>query len=119
VDLADGLFDVNTLVGYLDFAAVADGDGVDFGDVNGETLYFEDRTYSSAVTPPNTRSGNTVTLWGATVFSGPKTLGAAGDLSPGGRGIDLRIEIPEPASMSLLGAALVAGAFLRRRRKAA
>ena len=73
------------------------------------TYYFEDRNYSNAVLKPNSFDVGSLTLslWGATNASDPNAkIGDALDLSPGGLGIDLRVQlssnpIPEPGSVAL------------------
>jgi hypothetical protein len=127
---ATGAFDV---AGLLDDVAQTDRmlgslSLVGVGNFAG-TYYFKDRNYSSAVDPPNSLHGTILTLWGATNVTNVATKGAPQigdeiDLSPGGTGMDLRLEIssdpiPEPSSVALyaLGLAAAGGAVRRTRRR--
>ena len=120
-DLSDGVYSGNQLVGYLTFNVLSGDDFLD-----GETFYFEDNTYSSAVNKPNSQSGNLVTLWGATNYDhnlGTPVIGNEIDLMAGGAGIDLRLQladpVPEPGTFALFGLAGLGFAVYRRRRKTA
>jgi hypothetical protein len=118
--LADDGTQADTLLGFLAFDLLA---GADDAAIDGLTFYFEDRNYSNASLRPNGLDGDLLTLWGATEFTGTPTLGSGFDLVPGGRGIDLRVQlappIPEPSARPLYvaGLAVVAFGALRLRRQ--
>ncbi len=111
----------DVLLGSLDVTLLS---GADDAGLDGLTFLFEDRNYSTAANPPNGLTGNMLTLWGATAYTGTPTLGSALDLVPGGIGIDLRVEIgppiPEPSAkpLFLAGIAVVAFGASRMRRSA-
>lgn len=127
---ATGSFDVAALSELATQADVLAGSlsltmtsGLDEADIDGVTFYFENRNYGNATLRPNSLSGDVVTLWGATLFTGTPVLGQPFDLVPGGRGIDLRIQlgppIPEPSArpLYLAGLAVVGLGSLRLRRR--
>lgn len=92
------------------------------------TYFFKDRNYSSAALKPNSydQASNTLSLWGTTNVSNPNAkIGEAIELSPGGTGIDLRVQlssnpIPEPGAVALYlaGLGIVGGAVRRVARTA-
>lgn len=104
----------DVMLGSLAFALTAGGDEAA---IDGLTFYFENRNYSSAGDPPNgldlDPTGDVLTLWGSSVFSGSGVIGEPLDLASGGRGIDLRLKmappIPEPSAkpLYLAGVAIV------------
>ena len=102
----------DVMLGSLAFSLTSGADEVG---IDGLTFYFENRNYSSAGDPPNgiqlDPSGDVLTLWGATQFTGSGVIGEGLDLVAGGRGLDLRIKIappiPEPSARPLFVAGLL------------
>jgi hypothetical protein len=113
--LSEFVTQANVMVGSLSFTLTS---GADDAAMDGVTIYFENRNYSSAINPPNGLQGDLLTVWGASNFTGSGVLGEALDLFAGGRGLDIRVQVPEPSASALCLAGLaLAGLRFRRRQR--
>jgi len=118
--LTETATNADVLLGYFGMTLVS---GADDAAIDGLTFYFENRNYGNAVERPNGMVGDEITLWGASLYTGTPVIGAAFDLVPGGRGIDLRLQvgpaIPEPGArpLYLTGLAVVGLGATRLRRR--